>query len=67
MKKSNKDKCGKKYNLTDHTFATKVKLGYNEIGCQRTLGYTNIFLGKIGYFSTQINLVVTNPGYNKQK
>ncbi len=28
---------------------------------------TNRFLGLIGHFTTQINLVITNPGYNEQK
>jgi hypothetical protein len=28
---------------------------------------TNRFLGKIRHFNTQINLVITNPGYNAQK
>jgi hypothetical protein len=28
---------------------------------------TNRFLGPTGHFTTLINLVITNPGYNKQK
>jgi hypothetical protein len=35
---------------------TTVKLGYNEQ-----------ILSQIGYFSTQINPVMTNPGYDEQK
>ncbi len=49
-----------------------MKLGYNELGYNE-LGYnghsviTNKFLSKIGHISTQINPVITNPGYNEQK
>ncbi len=39
-----------------------VKLGYNEHSV-----VTNRFIDQIGYFSTQINPVITNPGYNEQK
>ncbi len=39
-----------------------MKLGYNEHSV-----ITNIFLGKIGHFTNQINPVITNPGYNEQK
>jgi hypothetical protein len=28
---------------------------------------TNTFLGQNGHFSTQINPVITTPGYNEQK
>ncbi len=27
----------------------------------------NLFLGQIGHFITQINSVITNPGFNEQK
>ncbi len=39
-----------------------VKLGYNEHSV-----ITNKFLGKIGHFSTQMNPIITKPGYKKQK
>jgi hypothetical protein len=39
---------------------TTVKLGYNEHSV-----ITNRFLSQIGYFDTQINPVITNPGYKK--
>jgi hypothetical protein len=38
-----------------------VKLGYNEHG------YNEQFLSKIGHINTQINPVITNPGYNELK
>jgi hypothetical protein len=39
-----------------------LKLGYNEHSV-----ITNNFLSKIGHISTQINPVITNPGYSEQK
>ncbi len=48
-------------------FKYTIKLGYNELGCWRTLGYNEQILGQIGYFSIQINPVITNPGYNEQE
>ncbi len=44
-----------------------VKLGYNELGYNEHSVITNKFLSKIGHFSTQINPVITKPGYNEQK
>ncbi len=40
-----------------------VKIGYKELGCERKLGK----LVQIGHFTTQIDPVITNPGYNEQK
>ncbi len=40
-----------------------AKLGYNELGCWRTLGYNKQILSQIGPFST--HTVITNPGYNE--
>ncbi len=34
---------------------------------QRNSVITNRFLGEIGHFTTQINPVITNPGYNEEK
>ncbi len=42
-----------------------MKLGYNELGYNEHSVITNRFLHKIGYFSTQINLVITSPGNNE--
>ncbi len=44
-----------------------MNLGYNELGCYRTLFITNRFSGQIDHFTTQINPVITNPDYNEQK
>ncbi len=41
-----------------------VKLGYNELGYNEHSVITNGFSSQIGHFSTQINPVITNPGYN---
>ncbi len=43
------------------------ELGYNEIGNNEHSVITNKYLSPIGYFYTQINPVITNPGYNEQK
>ncbi len=43
-----------------------MKLGYNELGYNE-LGYNEHILGQFGHFSLQINPVIKNPGYNKQK
>jgi hypothetical protein len=40
-----------------------VKLGYNELDEHSVI--MNRFLGRIGYFSTKINPVMKNPGYNR--
>ncbi len=48
-------------------YSNTVKLGYNELGYYEHSVITNKFLGKIGYFSTQMNPVITKPGYNEQK
>jgi hypothetical protein len=50
-----------------HGFRNTVKLGYNELGYNEQLVITNKFLSQIGYFTTQINPDITNPGYNEQK
>ncbi len=44
-----------------------VKLGYNELGYNEHSAITDGFLSHIGHISTQINPVITNPGYNEQK
>ncbi len=44
-----------------------VKLGYSELGYNEHSVITKRFLSQIGHFSTQINPVITNPGYNEQK
>jgi hypothetical protein len=44
-----------------------VKLGYNELGYSEHSVVTNRFLSQIGHIGTQINPVITNPGYNEQK
>jgi hypothetical protein len=45
-----------------------VKLGYNEHSVVNEHSViTNRFLSQIGKLSTQINPVITNPGYNEQK
>jgi hypothetical protein len=43
------------------------ELGYNELGYNKHLVITNRFLSKFGPNNTQINPVITNPGYNEQK
>ncbi len=50
--------------------AYTVKLGYNELGCQRTLGYNKQILNSnwsSGPFITKTNYVIMNPGCNEQK
>ncbi len=37
-----------------------VKLGYDELGCNKHSVITNRFLGQIVYFSIQINPLITN-------
>jgi hypothetical protein len=49
------------------TFKTTVKLGYNELGYNEHSVITNKHLDKIGQFTTQMNPVITKPGYNEQK
>ncbi len=44
-----------------------MKLGYNELGYNEHSVITNKFLGKIGHFTTQMNPVITKPGYNEQR
>ncbi len=44
-----------------------MKLGYNKFGLQKNTLIANKFLGQIGHFSTQINPIITNPGYKKTK
>jgi hypothetical protein len=44
-----------------------VKLGYNELGYNEHSVITNKFLDNIGHFTTQMNPVITKPGYNEQK
>ncbi len=39
-----------------------MKLGYNELGCKRKLGYNEHILSQICHFSTQTNPVITNTG-----
>ncbi len=41
-------------------------LGYNELGYNEHLVIMNRFLSQIDYFSTQINPVKTDPGYNEK-
>ncbi len=43
-----------------------MKLGYNEFGSYENLVITYRFLSQIGYFYTQIDPVITIPGYNIQ-
>ncbi len=43
------------------------KLGYNALGYNDNSVITNRFLDLIGYFSTQINQVKTNPGYDPEQ
>jgi hypothetical protein len=54
-------------NLHSMLLRITVKLGYNELGYSEHSVITNKFLSQIGYFNTQINPVITNPGYNEQK
>ncbi len=45
-----------------------MKLGYNELSVvNEHFVITNRFFGQIGYFTTQINPVITNPGDTEQK
>ncbi len=53
--------------FTNYIFQITVKLGYYELGYNDHSVITNKFLSKIGHISTQINPVITNPGYNEQK
>ncbi len=48
-------------------FWNTVKLGYNELGYNEHSVITNGLSSQIGHLSTQINPVITNPGYNEQK
>ena len=45
---------------------TTVKLGYNELGYNEHSVITNKYFVSKGSFTTQINPVITNPGYNEQ-
>jgi hypothetical protein len=46
-------------------FMSTVKLGYNELGYNEHLVMTNKYFGPICSFTTQIDPVITNPGYNE--
>ncbi len=48
-------------------FWRTMKLGYNELGFYEHSVITNIFLGQMGQFTTQINAIITNPGYNEPR
>ncbi len=52
---------------SSNSIVITVKLGYNELGHNEHSVITNKFLSKIGHISTEINPVITNPGYNVQK
>ncbi len=47
-----------------NSLSNTVKLGYNVV-IEHSVK-TNRFLRQIGYISTQINPVITNPGYIEQ-
>jgi hypothetical protein len=55
------------YSITCFSQVYTMKLGYNELGYNEHSDITNKFLGKIGHFTTQMNPVITKPGYNVQK
>jgi len=42
------------------------ELGYNELGFNKHSVITNKYFGPKCPFTTQINPVITNPGYNEQ-
>ena len=44
-----------------------VKLGYNKLGYNKHSVITNKYFGPKGPFTTQINPVITNPGYNEPR
>ncbi len=61
--KSNKNQVGK--NWPD--FQKEIeRISVSNFSVQWNSVLTNKFLGKIGYFSTQINPVIANPCYNEK-
>jgi len=43
-----------------------VKLGYNELGYNEHSDIMNKYFGPKSPFTTQIDPVITNPGYNER-
>ncbi len=57
----------KDFGIARDSFSLRtVKLGYNELGYNKHSSLTNKYFGPKCTFTTQIDSVIMNPGYNKR-